>query len=112
MLQILPALILLVLQGPAAVDRSAVEGRSAWVLEAMAPGSVGRPDAVLAQLLAAGEVELAQALAAFLSPTLPQPAPKRIQPSGENQNLPVEARPARLCEGFAKSQRSRDGPVA
>jgi len=127
MLPILPALLLLILQGPSSIERMALDGRLPAALEAISrqmeaqnhrSNAVERSDeAVLATLLAfSSDPDLSNALYKLLS--LDQPAdqvrsdlkdlsdtePERspIMSSGDVPVLPV------VC---LESQRSRDGPL-
>lgn len=126
MLPILPALLLLILQGPSSIERMALDGRLPAALEAISrqmeaqnhrSNKVERSDeAVLATLLAfSGDPDLSNALYKLLSldqPTdqvrsglidLGDSGPERtpIMSSGEAPALPVVS---------IESQRSRDGP--
>jgi len=126
MLPILPALLLLILQGPSSIEKMALDGRLPAALEAISrqmeannnrSNAVERSDeAVLATLLAfSGDPDLSNALYKLLSldqaadqvrpgikdPGDAEPESNPILPCGDNRPLPV------IC---LESQRSRDGP--
>ncbi len=125
MLPILPALLLLILQGPSSVERMALDGRLPAALEAVSrrmeaqdhrSGSIEKADAaVLASLLAlSGDPDLSHALFQLL--TLDQgPSPahqtesKKFQEWQEPASFDLTPEP-RLPEPSLESQRSRDGP--
>lgn len=126
MLPILPALLLLILQGPSSIEKMALEGRLPAALEAASRrmeaqehrfGSTEKADAaVLASLLAlSGDPDLSHALYQLLSldqgtslwTTVDSPE------SGDwvdRKPLKVGSHPS-LPEPFLESQRSRDGPL-
>ena len=109
MLPILPALLLLFLQGPANIERLAHEGRLPAALEAV-QRIEGHSDASLAALLAASSTtELSSALLALfrLSETTPQAAREPIEDRLEYPDIPAR----KPFWGFASCQRSRDGPL-
>jgi hypothetical protein len=128
MLQLLPALLLLILQGPSNVERLAVEGAGLRVQGAgcriQHPSFKGqssgirvqgaRCQALVASLLAAsGHPELSQALIELLqAATNPEdaelPNPPILQSSNPVERPPCIGRPS---AGFLLSQRSRDGPA-
>ena len=126
MLPILPALLLLILQGPSSIEKMALDGRLPAALEAISrqmeaqnhrSNKVDRSDeAVLATLLAfSGDPDLSNALYKLLSLDQPtdqvraslvdlgdsEPERSPIMSSGEVPALPVVS---------LESQRSRDGP--
>jgi hypothetical protein len=99
MLQILPAILLLLLQ-------SAPADRAALVLDWMA-----RQNVVLERLPSAGpETETPSALAALVL----KPAQHAHPVSQEQDSRParVQAAPAQASEGFEESGRQRDGPAS
>lgn len=107
MLPFLPALLLLLLQGPSDFERLAVEGRSKADWEArLAP----RERAILHTLLAARSPELSCALASFLTEPGAKVEPFSA-PSVKSLAPKVQPNPGSApCEGFADCRRSRDGP--
>ncbi|MGV3614520.1 MAG: hypothetical protein ACO1SV_04210 [Fimbriimonas sp.] len=117
MLPLLPAILLLLLQGPSNVERLAAQGRLPAALNAVY-GTVGETptlreaeQVVLASLLAAGEdPRLSDALLAiFRMERERREAPPA--PTGELQVRPDVGDDVRLPrEGFERSQRVRDGP--
>ena len=126
MLPILPALLLLILQGPSSIEKMALDGRLPAALEAVSrqmeaqdhrSGSIERADAtVLASLLAlSGDPNLSHALIQLLSLdqgfTCPGGEPPIRQEEsierGRVESDPVPIRPQPCLD----SQRSRDGPV-
>lgn len=127
MLPILPALILLILQGPTNVERLARDGRLPEALESISrqietsPGPrtqslrSAAKSVVLASLLTLGnDPELANALVHMLALPAPAeaPGPVVLENSEEDSGLPATPYPTPLLrEGFAESQRSRDGPA-
>lgn len=116
MLPILPALILLLLQGPSNVERLAQAGRLPEALEAIhrqmiteAPSA----DVAMASLLTLGsDRDLAQALALILSADdLPMPAAPALDLEDDPRPAAApepERRP--LPDAFQTSRRTRDGP--
>jgi hypothetical protein len=120
MLPLLPALILLLLQGPSNFERLAVDGRLPAALEAInrqmtQPGAEKlseREEQALASFIAAGtSAQLTRALMSFLW--------QSKEPRPTTQHL--EREPARAItsqgdspppqDGFRRSQRTRDGPA-
>lgn len=117
MLPFLPAILLLLLQGPSNVERLAIQGRLPAALDAVYRTAGQTPtlreaeQVVLATLLAAGEdPELSDALLAILrsertrreTPAEPLVEPKPVIPFPDHAPPPEE--------GFTRSQRVRDGP--
>jgi|GEM_PF-1135084 len=126
MLPLLPALLLLILQGPSSIERMALDGRLPAALEAIhqqmesrdhtSPAMSKADEAMLASLLAmSGDPQVSHALIKLLSlgePVAFASAPRlEIEPETDD---PPNPRPERdtvvLVDGFAESQRSRDGP--
>ena len=118
MLPILPALILLLLQGPSNMERLARAGRLPAALDAI-HRSVDGPEfsrsmqkqAVLASLLANHDAHLSSALFALLAPGEESSDAKKASPSEPKSIVLPGVAPA-PCEGFARSARTRDGPFA
>jgi len=119
MLPFLPALIMLLLQGPSNFERLAVNGRLPDAFEAMnrqigQPGAAvlsERQEQAIASLIAAGSTaqQLSHALWSFLFQSIvSEPAPVPAEPA--QAIIQGEAAPP-SSSGFAKSQRSRDGPA-
>lgn len=119
MLPLLPALILLLLQGPSNVERLALEGRLPAALQAV-HATLDRPALpaeeqrkVLAQLLSvSSDAELTRVFASLLALVTDDPETKDAETPGEERSaptLPTETR-ARVPDGFLACQRSRDGP--
>ncbi len=120
MLPLLPALILLLLQGPSNFERLAIGARLPEALEAIhrqmsEPGSssLARGDEqALADLIATKSgAELTQALISFLCgrPEIVRDRQNLVEhvPTG---SFP-EPSTSSASDGFARSQRSRDGPA-
>ncbi len=117
MLPLLPALILLLLQGPANIERMAHDGHLQAALTAiqrhMPERKVNRADeAVLASLLAVStDRQLSRALVQLLAFAETDPPVERVViPAETSAPIPIPPSLGRLREGFAASQRSRDGP--
>jgi hypothetical protein len=116
MISILPALILLILQGPAALELDAARQASAPYAAKMLLGQgCGRTD-LNGLLMLSKNPPLAEALVAIitLAETAPEPElrkPLRTEPqAADPPDAPRVLGIAR--EGFADSSRSRDGPLA
>jgi hypothetical protein len=117
MLPFLPAILLLLLQGPSNIERLAVQGRLPAALDAVCRTMGQTPtlreaeQVVLASLLAAGEdPQLSDALLAILR----SERTRRVsssEPLVERTPIPSPDRDPPLPEGFARSQRVRDGPL-
>jgi len=120
MLPLLPALILMLLQGPSNFERLAVDGRLPAALEAIhrhmaQPGSEKlseREEQALASLIAAGSsAQLTRALMSFLWHG--DEKPQSAEPPACESSQPVvcfnDSPPA--PDGFERSQRTRDGPA-
>jgi hypothetical protein len=122
MLPLLPALILLFLQGPAGIERMAWNGQLPHAIDALhrqmatAPEKAGvAEEMVLASLLAAsGDREMSRALCQLLA--FIEPTPERTQaPIIANEASPPIPIPPALGDprnGYYDCQRSRDGPFA
>lgn len=125
MLPILPALLLLILQGPSSIEKMALDGRLPAALEAVSrkmeaqdhrSRSIERADAaVLASLLAlSGDPDLSHALFQLLS--LDQASESTDRSSVRKLDewvewIPLGSPPEPLhSEPSLESQRSRDGP--
>lgn len=126
MFPLLPALILLILQGPSSIEKMALDGRLPAALEAVTRqmerqdprvGSLDQADAVvLASLLAfSGDPDLSHALIKLLSidgtASIDEPMGMRpVVGSLDHQPSKPYERDASLLEVSLESQRSRDGP--
>jgi hypothetical protein len=125
MLPILPALLLLILQGPSSIEKMALDGRLPAALEAINRqmeaqdhrlSAIERADeAVLATLLAiGGDPDLSHALFKLLA--LDQSADSVDRPVPEPSDVADECQAFQTDETSAlpvvsiESQRSRDGP--
>lgn len=127
MLPILPALLLLILQGPSSIEKMALEGRLPAALEAIGrqmeskSHRVGALDssneAVLATLWAfSGDPGLSKALYRLLALDQEQDS---AQPTSNDPSFETKASPATVPTGrhgplpgqFSDCQRSRDGPL-
>lgn len=122
MLPLLPALILLLLQGPAGIERMAANGQLPGALHALhrqmakaQEKTCVRDDVVLASLLAAGQDKsMSRALLQLLTSVdalFAEPIPAKPEPSRDIVSPPLVA----TClgtpqEGFFDCRRSRDGP--
>ena len=123
MLPILPALILLLLQGPGNVERMALDGRLPAALQAL-QRHVDSPQAkqlaceevvALASLLAVtGDPGFSKAIYAILNSDGEPKAEPRIwlQPEDESPPPCVPRAIGRERDAFYSAQRSRDGPHA
>ena len=127
MLPILPALILLILQGPTNVERLVRDGRLPEALASISRQIESRPTSgsqsmqaaaksvALASLLTLGnDPELASALVHMLA--LPEPVVESVPEVHSDEDvqagIPLERGTGQcLLDGFAESQRSRDGPA-
>ena len=128
MLPFLPALLLLILNGPAGLDRMAHDGRLPEALRALndriqvegisASGAKLEQEIALASLLAShGDPDLSQALAelifwAGLTESTEQAIEAPIEIELESPQLPCGPPAGTLRDGFTRATRSRDGPVA
>ena len=122
MLPLLPALILLLLQGPAASQRMAWNGQLPGALDALhrqmanSDGKVKTSDeSVLASLLAATSGEdVSRALAQLFALALPEPGVQfeRTFESACTNKGPRFEPPGPLQDGFLSCRRSRDGPLS
>lgn len=126
MLPILPALLLLILQGPSSIEKMALDGRLPAALEAVSrqmesqdhrSGSIEKADAaVLASLLAfSNDPDLSKALVRLLALDAPIDAPSHAwipdeEPEPEPRPLSQEGSAPAIPDGWIKNQRSRDGP--
>jgi hypothetical protein len=116
MLPLLPALILLLLQGPSNFARLAVAGKLPAVLDAFhrqlaQPGASQlseREEQVLASLIAAtSTTQLSHALLSYLRAGDERPGTPEFSP----RVVIVLSAPPLLQDGFTRSQRTRDGPL-
>jgi hypothetical protein len=121
---LLPALLLLILQGPSSIEKMALEGRLPAVLEAMSRqmesdhhsvGSSKVDEAVLASFLAfSGNPSASHALYTLLCIGEPSAEPKKVVVAETQANLSPSVfdvgDSTQLPAGHAGSQRSRDGP--
>lgn len=124
MLPLLPALILLLLHGPAGIERNPLNGRSVSGIEALqrhAASTVDRgrmaDDVVFASLLAASRDQgISQALLRLLTSVdglLAETVEDRPRPEfSEQRNLPIRGAPTLGVprDGYLDCRRSRDGP--
>jgi hypothetical protein len=123
MLPLLPALILLFLQGPAGIERMAWNGQLPGALDALHRQISSAPEKsalaeeiVLASLLtASGDRQVSRALFQLLS--FIEPTEERLQPAiiAYEASPPVFIPPPALGDlrdGFCDCRRSRDGPFA
>jgi hypothetical protein len=125
MLPILPALLLLILQGPSSIERMALEGRLPAALQAVtrqiesAEANLASTDdaeaAVWASLLAfSGDPELSGALIRLLSldVSLPERSSGKAFEPNDWVDPPVFLSPDRasLPDAHVQCRRSRDGP--
>ncbi len=127
MFPLLPALLLLILQGPSSIERMALDGRLPAALEAVTrqlesqeqrTGALDKADAaVLASLLAFnGDPELSHALIRLLSLDQSLDAvrtyPVGLEDTEQGSRETIETSPAWVIqERPADCQRSRDGPI-
>lgn len=117
MLPILPALILLLLQGHSNLERLAREGRLPMGLDAIYR-DVDQPelarsmasDSVFASLLASRDAQLSSILSVLLGPSKPQEPSRSVAPSEEPRAATPSVKFEALHPGFAKGSRTRDGP--
>jgi hypothetical protein len=121
MLPLLPALILLFLQGPANIERMASVGQLPGALNALhrqmaTPHKRVRPadEVVLASLLAvSGDRELSEALWQLLSltsTTNPEIKPVVVFDQEHSPPIPIPPSLGQLQDGYVDGRRSRDGP--
>jgi len=119
MLPLLPALILLILQGPANIERLACDGHLPAALKAIhrhmrKPEAKEADNVLLASLLAvSSDREMSEALQHLLALTSPPEEPQVATPAPEPEASPPISAPAHLGapqDGHGTSQRSRDGP--
>jgi len=120
MLPLLPALILLLLQGPSSFERLAVDGRLPAALEAInrqivQPGSEKlseREEQALASLIAAGtSAELTRVLMSFLWQDGAKPQTSKPIDLESSRPIVCHLNCLSLQDGFERSQRTRDGPT-
>jgi len=119
MLPLLPALLLLLLQGPSNFERLSVDGRLPAALEAFhrelaqpnKPQLSEQDENALASLLAAGiDVQLSQAFLALFQRSEIQPSrPAAFQE--EPASIDSKDTLGNLQEGFSQCRRTRDGPA-
>jgi hypothetical protein len=116
MLPILPAILLLLFQGPANIERLALEGRLPAAIQAVQHMDQQRSQAereAIASLLAASQdPDLARALFTifnWMDEQVPAPQPRIIL---ARTAPPLDPGPKlTLEEGFQDCRRSRDGPA-
>ena len=122
MLPLLPALILLLLQGPANIERMAGSGQLPAALHVLtrhiassSDRSSAADEVVLASLLAAGQdQQVSKALLHLLTlveASEPERPRVRVLSDTDQPRIPIPPSLGRLCSGFIHSQRSRDGPL-
>ena len=122
MLPLLPALILLFLQGPAGIERMAWNGQLPGALDALHRQIASAPDKsgvaeemVLASLIAAsGDKSMSRALHHLLSLIEPTEERSQAQIVAREDSPPIPIPPALgdLRDGCYDCQRSRDGPLS
>ena len=119
MLPLLPALILLLLQGPSNLERLAVNGRLPAALEAIhrqmvnsESGSLGELEQTTFAGIFANRLNesLSTALLSLLQPIQEQPKESLQATADERLIRFVESNQLRTPDGFGKSDRTRDGP--
>lgn len=119
MLPILPALILLLLQGPSNMERLARQGRLPAALDAIYRDGDRvelsrsmQDQVVFASLLATHDAHLSGALFALLAPEHePIEPPLKAAPL-ERKSVVLPGDAPAPCEGFSRSSRTRDGPLS
>jgi len=128
MFPLLPALLLLLLNGPANFERMAEHGALPAALAAIqqrieAPGvqsaRVTKADhqALASLLTLGGDPQLTQALVRLLAVNVAcepvaSPQPKSLEQHEESPGEPPPIQVGKPQSGFLESQRSRDGPVS
>ena len=121
MLPLLPALILLLLQGPSNFERLVVDGRLPAALEAIHRQMASseseqlsdRDQQELASLLSGGiDSQLSHAFLALFKKHEPANQPRQVASNSQNSRVPDLDLPHGPRDGFERSQRSRDGPFA
>lgn len=111
MLPILPALLLLFLQGPANIERLALEGRLPMVLEAAHRLDAQDEKAFAALFAASNTTELSSAILALMQWTESESVPSPAKPIAVFAAIDTRP-PLAIKEGFRCCQRSRDGPFS
>jgi hypothetical protein len=113
MLPFLPALLLLLLQGPSDFERLVAEGRLSSVLEKFVAESPKERKTLQALLVSGGHPELSRALAVLLTgQSEPEAKPAFVPPVAEERVVVPPTSDARpLPEGYADGRRTRDGPA-
>ncbi len=114
MLPILPVILLILLQGPANIERMALQGRLPAAIEAIqrmdAPQN--EKEAFVSLLAASQDAELTHALFSLLKWTEPEPKQARTLPE-DAAFVQIDPGPSMpLLGGFSKGNRSRDGPFS
>ena len=109
MLPILPALLLLFLQGPANLERMALEGRLPAAMDGSHRIEIRDDRALAALLSASNNTELSSAILALINWSVDKPTSAPSEPISTNVVVPV-AQVKATEDGFKSSQRSRDGP--
>ncbi|HJP84044.1 MAG TPA: hypothetical protein VJ835_11125 [Fimbriimonadaceae bacterium] len=124
MLPILPALLLLILQGPSSIEKMASDGRLPAALQAVSRQMEANSSrtatykeadaAVLASLLTLGaDSDLSQALLTLLSLDVDEPSTMTVPPQREESDDPPpkpEFNGPDTRSGFETCRRTRDGP--
>ena len=116
MLPLLPALLLLLLQGPSNIERLAQAGRLPEALDSLHRQIFVSPaaaDLAMTSLLQmSGDESLAQALATLLGSSEAPPqtpaTPARVEEIGAP--APVDRSAIATDEGYSENRRTRDGP--
>ena len=109
MLPILPAILLLFLQGPAHLERLAHEGRLPAGFDAVRFQDGCDDRAIVALLASSNTTELSSAILALLE--FSQETPTACERTEISTFVAIAEPPVPLPHvGFAKGQRSRDGP--
>ncbi len=122
MLPFLPALILLILQGPAGIERMAAAGQLPSALNALHPRVASMPearsadDAAIASILAmTSGRDMSRALLQLLTWVQPEEPeqPMTATVTDERKSpIPVPPSLGAPSDGYFACRRSRDGPVS
>lgn len=112
MLPLLPALLLLLLQGSSDFERLAAEGRLPSALEKFVSESPNEHKSLQSFWVVSGHPELSRALAVLLA-VHPEPDSKPSYippPTDEVEVIPAVPVARPLPEGYVEGRRTRDGP--
>lgn len=118
MFPLLPALILLLLNAPAGMDRLEADGRLPAVLAALqhqidAKAGRSSDELALASLLALGsDPDVAEVLVRYLAAKATEAEPLACEPTSRTSDASPEApwSVGKPRQGIATAERSRDGP--